>query len=415
MAITEAAAAIDIKSTQTATPSDLRSYRLSNIDMLRGLVIIIMALDHVRDYFMLTTELDPLAQADVSLDLYLTRWVTHFCAPVFVFLAGTSAGLMAVRKSRLKMAQFLASRGVWLILVEVLLISTAWTFSPFDGIAQVGNATIFAMQVIWAIGASMLVLAVAQYFGAKACLLLGLIIILGHNSLDAIWPSGDIMSGNNPIWYALHSQSSTLVGPIHLIFAYPLLPWIGIMLVGYGTAFVFTKPAQERNKILIVCGVLMMVLFFILRSTQIYGDPNPWQIHELGLQATILDFMNVTKYPPSLLFTLITLAPMAILCAYADNVKGKFKDMLVMFGRVPFAFYVAHLYLIHTLSLCLGKLQGYSFSDTMTLYFFYPKGFGVNMFWVYVAWLVIVAMLYPFCKWMADIKAKRKDWWLSYL
>lgn len=401
--------------TNSSISRDARSYRLTNIDMLRGLVIVIMALDHVRDLFIVNVVQDPMTQPDVSPALYLTRWVTHFCAPVFVFLAGTSAGLMAARKSRHELAAFLFKRGIWLVFVEVAIISTAYTFAPFDGVPELGGQTLLVMQVIWAIGASMIVLAGAQYLGARACALVGAVILLGHNALDAIWPVGDLLAGNDPLWYGLKSQSSTAFGPFLLAFGYPLVPWIGVMLLGYGTAGIFRREPVARDRFLVTAGLVMIVAFLLLRASGVYGDPNPWQVQEAGGLATALDFMNVTKYPPSLLFLLITLGPMALLCAYADRMGGWLKDTLVMFGRVPFAFYIAHWYLIRLGNMALAHYQGFEQEQMMTFFFFFPQGYGVSLPWVYTIWLLVLAILYPFCKWFAGIKARRKDWWLSYL
>jgi uncharacterized membrane protein len=288
----------------TGVDKDARSYRLTNIDMLRGLVIVIMALDHVRDYFMVGGIQDPLSQPDVSPGLYLTRWVTHFCAPVFVFLAGTSVGLMAGRKSQNEVASFVFKRGLWLIFVEVAIISTATSFSPF-GEPQMGGLTLIGLQVIWALGVSMLVLAGAQYLGARFCLIIGATILIGHNLLDPIWPVGNIMGGKDPFWFGLHSQGATILGPLYLITVYPLIPWIGVMLLGYGTAFIFQKAAATRDAILIKSGLAFIVAFIVIRAAGVYGDSNPWQVQSMGGAATFFDFMNVSKYPPSLLFIYI--------------------------------------------------------------------------------------------------------------
>ena len=382
--------------------------------MLRGLVIVIMALDHVRDFFLQGMVQDPMTQPDVPLDLYLTRWVTHFCAPVFVFLAGTSAGLMAARKSSGELGAFLAKRGLWLVLVEVTLISTAYTFSPFDGVPEMGGYTLLGLQVIWAIGASMLVLAGAQFLGLRTCAVLGAIILLGHNSLDDIWPLGG-QDGTDPVWYGLLGQSSTVMGPFLVFFAYPLVPWVGLMLFGYGTAGVFQLPTEQRDATLVRVGIVMIVAFFLLRVVDIYGDPNPWHWHSGELLTTVMDFMNVSKYPPSLLFLLITLGPMAIVCARADRWSGWLKDTLIMFGRVPFAFYIAHWYLLRLLNMLLALYQGIEPERMMTFFFFFPAEYGISLPGVYVVWLLVIVLLYPFCRWFADLKRRRKDWWLSYL
>ncbi len=400
--------------TDHSLSSDARSYRLTSIDMLRGLVVVIMALDHVRDYFLRGMIADPMGQPDIPLEVYLTRWVTHFCAPVFVFLAGTSAGLMAGRKSPGDLGAFLAKRGLWLVFVEVTLISTAFTFSPFDGVPQMGGHTLLGLQVIWAIGASMLVLAALQFLGTGACAVLGGIILLGHDAVGIVWPAG-AMDGADPIWIALFAQASTVVGPFLLYFAYPLVPWAGLMLLGFGTAGVFQQDTETRDRTLLRTGWLMIAAFLVLRALDVYGDPNPWQWQDAGLQATVLDFMNVSKYPPSLLFLLATLGPMAILCAYADRWSGWLKDTLVMFGRVPFAFYIAHWYLLRVLNMLLAMYQGIAPEQMMTFFFFFPPEYGVNLAGVYGIYALVIVMLYPFCRWFAEIKKRRKDWWLSYL
>lgn len=390
-----------------------RAYRLDNIDMLRGLVIVIMAIDHVRDYFMLAAEQDPMTDPDVSPALFFTRWITHFCAPVFVFLAGTSAGLMLSRKSSKELGGFLFKRGCWLIAVEWFLISTAWTFAP-GGIENVGGLVLIPMQVIWAIGASMVILAGFQFLGRKVCLFLGLAILVGHNALDWVWPSTAILEQGAAWWVQLHSQASYAFGPFLLVFAYPLLPWIGVILLGFGAAAVFEEAPERRDATLVKIGLAALMAFLLLRAIDLYGDPNPWQFHGQAVR-TAIDFLNVTKYPPSLQFLLMTLGPAAILCAYAGRIPDAIKQPLVIFGRVPFAFYVAHLYLIHALSVGLGVLQGFEANEMQTLMFFYPKGFGISLLGVYAVWVVVIALLYPFSKWVASVKARRRDWWLSYV
>jgi uncharacterized membrane protein len=395
-----------------------RAYRLTAIDLLRGLAIIVMAIDHVRDYFLAGTELDPMTNPHISAGLFATRWITHFCAPVFVLLAGTSAGLMVARKSRGELARFLFTRGVWLIFVEMFVVATGWTFSP-GGIAQAGGLIWISMQVIWAIGASMVVLSGFQYLGRNACFALGVAVVAAHNLLDPIWPASQLLDRQWPAWVALHSSMSLPAGPFLFVFRYPVLPWIGVMLLGFGISGVFELPPARRNAILLGAGTGLTLGFLLLRASGIYGDPNSWQVQPGGIGATAIDFLNVTKYPPSLLYLMMTLGPAAILCAVADRISGGIpgviKDALVMFGRVPFAFYVAHIYLIHLLSVLFGVLQGFSLHQMMISSRFYPKGYGVELPEVYVVWALVVAMLYPFCRWVAGVKARRRDWWLSYV
>ena len=394
--------------------ADGRGYRLSSIDMLRGLVIVIMAIDHCRDFFMLAGVQDPMHDPNITPALFLTRWITHFCAPVFVLLAGTSAGLMAARKGASAMGRFLLLRGLWLIAVECFVISTAFTFSP-GGVAQVGGHVLVPLQVIWAIGASMVALSGAQFLGRRTCLGIGAAIILCHNLLDPVWPVTGMFDMQWPIWVALHSGMSMILGPFHFMFAYPLLPWIGVMLLGYGSSGLFELPPERRNARLLRIGLALCVAFVAVRALDVYGDPHAFRPHADGLSATVMAFLNTTKYPPSLLYLLMTLGPAAVFCAFADRMQGAIKDGLVMFGRVPFAFYVAHFYLIHALSVLLGLYQGFSLHEMLNIFLFYPKGYGVPLPGVYAFWVVVLAVLYPFCRWVAGVKARRRDWWLSYL
>jgi uncharacterized membrane protein len=411
-----ATATVDAPPGVSASPAvrDQRAYRLSSIDLLRGLVIVIMALDHVRDFFMVAAEQDPLANPDVSVSLFVTRWITHFCAPVFVFLAGTSAGLMAARKTRRDLTYFLLTRGLWLVATEVAIVSTMSTFAPL-GIAEVGG-TVLIMQVIWAIGAGMIALAVLHPLGRPVCLLLGTALLLTHNLLDLWWPStAGPLDEAQPLWVALHAQMALRAGPLLFVFVYPVLPWIGVMLAGFGAATAFEREAARRNRTLLRAGVLLTVAFLLLRVADLYGDPNRWQLQDGGWIPSLIDFFNTTKYPPSLLFLLMTLGPAAMLCAYADRWTGRIKNALVTFGRVPFAFYVAHILLIHALSVLLGVIQGFDAGQMLTLFLFYPAGYGVSLPWVYGVWALVIVLLYPFCHWVASVKTRRRDWWLSYV
>ena len=395
-------------------PDDKRAYRVTSIDMIRGLVIVIMAIDHVRDNFYLGALQDPTSDPNITGGVFATRWITHFCAPVFVTLAGVSAGLMATRKNGKGLGRFLLIRGVWLIFVEMVIISTALTFSPF-GIPELGGKTVVIMQVIWAIGASMIVLSLLQRMGRRICLVLGLVIVAGHNLLDSFWPMSSLFDEKWPLWVSLHAQMAVRAGPFLFLFAYPILAWIGVMLLGFGVSEVFAWPQERRNRILLRTGIAMTAAFILLRAIDGYGDPNHWKWQQAGAGSTAIDFFNTTKYPPSLIFLLMTLGPAAMLCGVADKITGAVKETLVMFGRVPFAFYVAHFYLIHTLAIILGKLQGFTVGQMMTAFLFYPKGYGVGLTGVYFVWMLVIVILYPYCRWVAAVKARRRDWWLSYL
>jgi uncharacterized membrane protein len=397
-----------------STASDRRAYRMSSLDMLRGLVIVVMALDHVRDFAMTAAVQDPTADPATGPLLFATRWITHFCAPTFVFLAGTSAGLMASRKTPGELASFLLTRGLWLIVLEAFVISTSWSFAP-TGVAGFGGRTYVALQVIWVIGASMVILAGAQFMGRRVCLAIGAAILLGHNLLDAAWPAAMTSGSTAPLWAALHSRQFYDVGSFSIFFSYPLLPWVGVMLVGFGAAGIFELPAAKRDKLLLRIGIGLVVTFILIRALNLYGDPNAWEVDASSITASVMSFLGTTKYPPSLLFLLMTLGPAAILCAFADRFRGPISDALVTLGRAPLAFYISHLYLIHALAIALGVAQGFAAGQFLTHYRFFPQGFGVGLSGVYLIWIVVVIVLYPFCRWVAAVKARRQDWWFSYV
>lgn len=233
-------------------------------------------------------------------------------------------------------------------------------------------------------------------------------------SLDVLWPSTQLFGLDASPLGILFYQSSFSVGAVNFYVAYPLVAWIGIILLGFGSASIFTLKPVDSNRRLIQIGSLFIAAFVVLRALGIYGDANHWQLQD-NTVSTLRDFMNVSKYPPSLLFTLITLGPMAIFCALSGYIRGWLRETLLMFGRVPFAFYILHIYLLHTLSTLLGVIQGFEATQFMTFFPFFPEGYGFSLGMVYIIWLFVLAILYPACKWFAEVKSRRKDWWLSYL
>jgi uncharacterized membrane protein len=241
-------------------------------------------------------------------------------------------------------------------------------------------------QVLWAIGASMVVLAGVQYLGMRACLAIGAAIILGHNLLDPVWPTG--AAADAPLWTVLHARHIYPAGMFSIYFSYPLLPWIGVGL---------------------------LVAFILVRSLHTYGDPHQWHFDPHNVAATVMAFLATTKYPPSLLYVLMTLGVAAIVCGYADRLRGPPRQVLVTFGRAPLAFYVAHLYLLHTGAILLGVAQGFSAREFLTACRYFPKGYGVGLAGVYLFWIAIITTLHPLCHWMALLKSRRTDWWLSYV
>lgn len=422
--MTDIAAAAPAKT--AAPPITIKAgERLVEIDMLRGLVIVIMALDHVRDYFHAgSAAYNPLDPAQTTPLLYATRWITHLCAPTFVFLAGVSAFLQAAKgKTGAALSGFLLTRGIWLIVLELTVLSFGWSFAfPYP---------IF-MQVIWAIGWSMVALSALVMLPRVAVLAIGLIIVCGHNLLDPI--TADQLGAWGTLWTFLHDGGAIFVGeqPIGVA-AYPVLPWIGVMAVGYGIGPLFLEPAQTRDRKLIMIGVSMIALFLVLRGFNLYGNPaadnnfggpfggvSSWQ-DETSLGAMIMAFLNVQKYPPSLMYLLATLGISALLLVALRRLNGPPANVLLVFGAVPFFFYVAHIYLVHALTIVANAAMGRDASPYfgyMMNVFVTPEklqGLGFPLGGVYLAWIVVVALLYFPCAYWAGLKKRRRDWWLSYL
>jgi len=373
--------------------------------MLRGLVMVFMALDHVRD---LSSPPPPAALdfADAGAALFFTRWVTHLCAPTFVFLAGTSAFLYGAKgRSRGEVSRFLATRGAWLVVVELTVVNLAWNFN-------LGERYVPLLQVIWAIGVSMIALAGLLWLPRPAVLGVGLAMVLGHNLLDAVQPASAVAPA---AWLLLHEQGTLTVGGSPILYVtYPLIPWIGVMALGYALGPAFAGADRGRARRLVLAGTVLVAAFLVLRFPNAYGEPNAWHAHE-GLAATLIDFLDTTKYPPSLQFLLMTLGPALLFLGAFERASGRLADALVVIGRVPFFFYVLHLYAIHLIALGIGLAQGFPISSTAVLFVFYPPGFGVSLGAVYLLWMAVVLSLYPACRRFAGLKARRRDWWLSYL
>ena len=386
-------------------PQGSASPRLASIDLLRGAVMILMALDHVRD--MVTQPLAANAAAGLDFGgapsaLFFTRWVTHFCAPVFVLLAGVSAALYGLGRRRADVARFLATRGLWLVLVEVTVVIFAWKF-------HVGAPLI--LQVIWAIGVSMIALAALVWLPRTAIAALGAALILGHNALDPVQPAAGEASA---AWLVLHVQGLMMPGGLPVLVAYPLVPWIGVMALGYALGPTFARPDPARPRRLIASGLLATAAFVALRAGGLYGEPNPWSGHADPI-ATLVDFLDVTKYPPSLQFLLMTLGPACAALGALEGASGRVASALVTVGRVPLFYYVVHLYVIHATALALGLAQGFGVRETAVLFLDYPRGFGVSLAGAYLFWIATILALYPACAWFARVKARRRGGWLRYL
>jgi len=374
--------------------------RLDHVDLLRGLVMVIMVLDHVRDY-LTNAHFDPTDLTRTDLALFGTRWITHFCAPIFIFLAGASAWIAGTRRTRPELTRLLLTRGLWLILLEFTVISFGWYFSTRWTVG--GRA-----QVIWAIGASMVVLAGLIHLPRPAIAGFGVVLVLGHNLLDGITPES--LGTLAPLWHVLHVPGE--LGIVSL--RYPLVPWVGVMALGYVAGPVVFSRSVEASRRLVCVGVVLVFAFVELRLSNLYGDPSARLLD--GDPATMLmSFLNATKYPPSLLYLLMTLGPGLIALAVFRGAKGPLAGVLVTFGRVPFLFYVAHLYLVHSIAVALGVAQGFPTSAMLTYFRDLPKAYGFGLPVVYLVWLFVVAGLYPVCRRYATLKARSRAWWLSYL
>jgi uncharacterized membrane protein len=389
------------------------SQRIFSIDVLRGAVMVIMALDHVRDFFHYTASTDsPTNLATTTVPLFFTRWVTHFCAPTFVFLAGISAYLMGKKKTARQLSLFLIKRGIWLILVEIIIVTLAWTYNPFYNL--------IILQVIWAIGISMIILACIIWLPPNLILLMGLMIIGLHNLLDYVELNrhGQV----NILWELAHHGNfkvETLTTNHFVVIVYAFLPWTGIMLTGYGLGRIFVPGFYTANRryVLFSTGSALILLFIILRFINKYGDPAPWHIQSTRV-FSVLSFFNLSKYPPSLDYISMTIGTAMIVLGLLDRVPRNSFSFLRVFGTVPFFFYVLHIYLIHAITVVIFFIQGRPTEDIPpqhSPFLFRPDHFGFHLPGVYLIWALVLLILYPLCRKYGRYKSTYSHWWLSYL
>jgi uncharacterized membrane protein len=391
--------------------------RLTSLDALRGLVIAIMALDHTRDFFhaaAMTGQPDDLTRTTAA--IFLTRWVTHLCAPTFFLTAGMAARLRALRpgSSAGQVSRFLWTRGLWLIVVELVVMRFAMNFT-FDVRYPV------LLIILWALGWAMIGLAALVHLPDRAIAGVAAGVLLLHNLLDPIRAAQ--LGPLGWLWTILHEPGAIATGGPLLIAGYPVLPWVGVIAAGYAGGIVFTWEPARRQRALARAGLACMAAFLVIRAVNAYGDPRPWAAQATPL-FTGLSFLNTTKYPPSLAFLLMTLGPALVLLAGFDRRPPSATHPLVAFGRTPFAFYVGHFFLLHVLAAlaALGRYGGASLAflphplpsmgGPAALF---PPGFGYGLPAVYVVWLAVLVLMLPVCRWFARVKARRRDWWLSYL
>lgn len=389
--------------------AEITKTRIESIDLLKGLVMVIMAIDHVRDYFHYSAFFfDPADPTQSTLPIFFTRFITNFCAPAFSFLAGLSAFLVGKRKSPTQLSGFLFKRGLWLVFVEIIIVSFGWKFDI--QFRYVGLAT------IWQLGISMILLAALIHLPKKIILLFSCIIIFGHNLLDDIHYDGSFL------WAMLHEPKQFQWTPGHFVrTAYPLIPWIGVMSLGFcfGSLYDSSCDVSKRKKILNGLGFGSLALFAILICINKYGNPFPW-INYGDASKTIMSILNSNKYPPSLLYLLMTLGGTFLFLANSEKLKGKVVNFFSVFGRVPFFYYILHIYLIHLIAAFAAYFTGFGWQALVTDKFIIKveslKGYGFNLLTVYFVWIVIILLLYPLCKRFDAYKQSHKEkWWLSYL
>lgn len=378
--------------------------RIASIDVVRGAVMVLMALDHVRDY-VTNVRFQPEDLSRGTAALFATRWVTHFCAPAFFLLAGVGVGIAMRRgKSPGAMSRYLLTRGLWLIVLDLVITPVGWRFG-FDILPA------FAL-VLWALGLSMIVMAALVHLPRTAVAISALVMIAGHNLLDGIRPQ--TLGAFAPLWHVLHVPGFLVPGKLFV--AYPLVPWIAVMAIGWVLADVFDWEPQRRRRLLVWTGVVATVGFVLLRATNTYGNPDPWATQRTpGL--TLASFLNVRKYPPSLLFLLMTLGPTLIALAFAERARGRLARWLSVYGSVPLFYYVGHIFAAHLVGIALALMQGGELrripvvTDPASL----PSWYGVGLPGVYLAWLIVVVIMYWPCRWFSQLRASRRHWALSYL
>ncbi|HZF42265.1 MAG TPA: heparan-alpha-glucosaminide N-acetyltransferase domain-containing protein [Sphingomonadaceae bacterium] len=380
--------------------------RVDVVDLLRGLVIVLMILDHTRDYFHeAALAFDPTELGKTTPALFLTRWITHLCAPTFVFLAGVSVWLQrAAGRSLPDVRRLLITRGLWLITLELTVVSFGFNFAwPF-----------FFIQVIWAIGSGMLLLALLVHLGRQTILVIGAVLVVGH---QLVAPFDAAAFGPAAAIWRLFLEPGAL-GGIPGFAVYPIIPWFGIMCLGYGLGELFRLPASARDKRLVSLGASALVAFAIFRALGLWGDPSPWVSGPDGVR-TALSFINASKYPPSLLFVLLTLGVVALLAPAIGRLGSPLRGLFLAMGRTPFFTYLLHIYVVHGAATAVGAMLGVPPSafinflgDPNRLVAF---GWGLGLGWVYLIWILIIVALYPASRWFADVKRRNRSPWLAYL
>jgi len=379
--------------------------RLDSIDVLRGVIMFIMAIDHTRDFFS-NIGFNPTDPASTTIPLFFTRWITHFCAPIFFLLTGTGAYLSLRRRSKPELSKFLFTRGLWLIFLELVVFRCfGWQFN-FD-------YHLTMLNVLWALGWAMIVLSALVYLPAGLVTCFGAVMIATHNLFDSF-------ESSNPLWTILHSPNFLVNTPRHIVFVpYVLIPWVGVTAVGYGLGQVFRWDADRRKRFLLRLGLALTAAFLLIRGINRYGDPLPWTTQKSAV-FTVLSFLNTSKYPPSLAYLLMTLGPAMLVLWAVDGTTPRILRPALTVGKVPMFYYLLHVPLIHLIAVivCYARYrQAHWMFESNTLRDFpvsFPPGWGYSLPVIYLVWALVVLALYPLCSWFADLKRRRGDRWLSY-
>ncbi len=377
---------------------------MQSVDALRGFVMIIMALDHVREFFhsgAMQFQPDDLSRTTTL--LFFTRWITHICAPVFFFTAGIGAYFwLRGGRTTSELSRFLWTRGLWLALLELTVLRIAMNFSLFNGMVL--------LSILWALGWSMVALAFLVHLPVRILAVLSIVVIALHNLADGVRASR--FGGAAWIWNILHQPGLFQIGSIPVLAAYPLVPWIFVMAAGFCFGRIVSLGASERRRHMVRIGLGLTLAFLLVRAANVYGDPQRWS-------GGVLSFLRVTKYPPSLDFLLMSLGPAILLLAWFERFTFARTNPLMVFGRVPLFYFLLHLFTIHALTIPFALVRygraGFLFGPMPSLGGTFPDGYGYGLWVVYAVWIAVVLLMYPLCLWFAGVKQRRRDWWLSYL
>lgn len=382
----------------------LNRNRISSIDVVRGLIMVIMALDHTRDYFHADAFVfNPTDMDKTHTSLFFTRWITHFCMPGFVLLSGLAANISLQRKSKAELSRYLLTRGLWFVVLEITVLRFGYFFNFYFDVT--------ILSVLWLFGICMVLLAALIHLPNRWILILGLIIVLGHNLLQGV--SVEPTSIAFAPWTIFMSRGFLPVTPdVAFVVTYPIIPWLGIMLLGYSMGTWYTNTdAATRQKLLMRAGIASVIVFIGLRFINLYGDPAPWAAQQSGWY-TVLSFLNTSKYPPSFQFTLMTIGPLLMLLVWLEKVETKWTHVLNTIGRVPLFYFIVHFYVIHAFALISTMLRtGKSFSE-IDLHFaksfggITPEG-GYSLGWVYLFWIVVLLLMIPLCHAYNRLKSQK--------